>query len=379
MNAWNSMILVIPFLLGSCAAVEPPAPSVTARSLRAPATSHGKYFGTAVVHGALFNTSQPELSRRYEEVLASQFNLIVPESEMKMASLWVAEQRIDFTKADQIADWAVAHGMKMRGHTLLWHRSLPPWLVEGFTAGEYAKDDVARLVEWYVAEVMSHYKTNYPGLVIAWDVVNEAIGPNDPTVSDSFGLRPQGADFLKSGEDFWRWTLGDDYPEKAFRWARAADPQAKLFYNDYHAEYPNPKGDAIYRFVTGMQARGVPIDGIGLQCHFDLAWLDRSFPGITFSNTAIAASVDRWIGAGLEVQVTEADIAMKPGEEARQAKLYADLLTATLLKTGVSAFVTWGFTDLVSWKESATPLYYDRKIEPKPARDSMLKVLDRWQ
>lgn len=353
-------------------------PSPMPASLAGLAEAHGRRFGTAVVHDALFDTTQPELARRYTTTLAREFNLLVPESELKMANVWTAESTLDLRKADRIAAWAVAHNVKMRAHSLVWYRSVPPWLVAGYRRGDYSREQVAALVQWYISRVMTHYKASYPGLVVAWDVVNEAIGPNDPTTSDTFGLRPVGTDFQDSGADFWRLTLGDDYVEKAFHWARAADPDARLFYNDDHAEFPNPKGEAIYTFVTALKAAGTPIDGIGLECHLDVSYLDMSLPGIVFTPEAISATVDRWIRTGLEVQVTEADISMKVGQDDRQAKLYADLLRASLPKAGVTAFTTWGFTDLVSWHAASTPLYFDRDIAPKPAYFALLEALRTW-
>ena len=347
-------------------------------SLAIYADNHEKFIGSSIVLGALDNPARPELSARYREVASSQFNLIVPESEMKMAAMWKAGDKIDFDMADRIADWAVENDMKMRGHVLVWHRSLPNWLVDGYFSGIYNSSDVSNLVEWYITRVIGHYGTKYPGLVIAWDVVNEAIGPNDCRQDANFGLRPPGADYETKGEDFWRLTLGDDYVKKAFLWARAADPEAKLFYNDYHNEYSNPKGEAIYKFVNGLIADNVPIDGIGLQCHFSVSYLDMSYPNITFSFENISATIDRWIACGLDVQITEADIGMNAGQEDRQMNFFSALLKASLFKSGVSAFVTWGFTDLVSWREDEKSLYFDTRINPKPAYYAMLDALSSW-
>jgi endo-1,4-beta-xylanase len=367
--------LPLVLVISSCAALGKGDQVTLSDSLSRQALARGKSFGTAVALNALFNEERPELSRRYREILASQFDLIVPESEMKMAALWTAPDSIDFRRADSIADWAAANGLKMKAHVLVWHRSLPSWLVASYGRGDYSKAEVALLVEWYIREVMTHYKNAYPGLVTAWDVVNEAIGPNDPRTSGSFGLRPPGTDYQGAGQDFWRMTLGDDYAERAFRWARAADSSAKLFYNDYHNEYDNRKGQAIFDFVSGMKSRGVPIDGIGLQCHLSLDYLDMAYPDMEFSARSISATVERWVAAGLEVQVSEADIGMGAGDEFRQAALYSDLLALTLLKDGVSAFVTWGFCDLVSWREKERPLYFDRSLNPKQAYYSMLDAL----
>lgn len=363
-------------LLASCASSGLDDPVPLSDSLSRRARVLGKSFGSAVALGALFNDERPELSRRYREVVASQFDLIVPESEMKMAAMWKGPDDIDFSRVDRIADWAVANGLRMRGHVLVWHRSLPAWLVEGRGRGAYANDDVAAMVEWYIRRVMGHFKERYPGLISAWDVANEAIGPNDPRSGGPFGLRPPGSDYRGEGQDFWRLCLGDDYVERAFRWARSADPEAKLFYNDYHDEYGNPKGDAIFDFVSGMLDRGTPVDGIGLQCHVSVAYLDMAFPGIDFSLRSVGETIERWTGLGLEVQVTEADVGMGAGEGRRQAGLFSGLVAAALAERGASAFVTWGFTDAVSWREAERPLYFDRSLNPKESYYAMLDALE---
>ncbi len=348
-------------------------------SLADAASNHGKYFGSAVSYGALFNEKLPSISEKYRKTAEAQCNLITPESEMKMANIWVSETVIDYSKPDAIAGWALKNGMKMRAHTLVWHRSLPSWLVEGYKSGRYTQADIEHLVEWYITQLMTHYTLSYPGLIIAWDVVNEVIGPNDPTLDTAYGLRQPGYDYERKGEDFWRLTMGDDYAEKAFIWAHEADPNAQLFYNDYHNEYFNPKGTAIYNFVTALQDKGIPINGIGLQCHFSLEYLTMNKEGINFSLQSISNTIDAWIKTGLDVQITEADVAMKALQDGKQSEFYAALLEASLLKTGVSAFVTWGFTDLVSWKKDDFPLYFDSFINPKKSFFSMYDTLSSWQ
>jgi endo-1,4-beta-xylanase len=373
-------LLGIVVLGGACvsdsAVIVDEAGTVVLESSLADLAPAGKSIGTAVTVQGLFNEDYPNLAARYREVAASQFSLVVPESEMKMASLWKGPEDIDFTTLDRIADWAFEEGLSMRGHVLLWHRSVPGWLSSGFADGTYNGDAVASMVEWYIGQVMGHFADEYPGLVVAWDVVNEAIGPNDATLEGPFELRPAGYDYAGKGEDFWHLSLGDDYEAQAFRWARAADPDAKLFYNDYHNEYVNPKADAIFALVEDLQAEAVPIDGVGLQCHFHLDWLEMEIDGLEFSLDAIGRTVDRWLETGLDVQITEVDVGMNAGDEEAQAAFYAGLLENTLLKDGVSAFVSWGFTDLASWREDTTPLYFDRLINPKPAWFAMVDILE---
>jgi endo-1,4-beta-xylanase len=295
-----------------------------------------------------------------------------------MAAILTSETIIDFSRIDRIASWATDQGLAMRGHVLVWHRSIPTWLLDGYLNGTYLNSDVARMVEWYIQQVMTHFSTHYPGLIIAWDAVNEAIGPNDPTVASSYGLRQPGYDYLNLGQDFWRLSLGDDYVGQVFQWAHAADPTAKLMYNDYHNEYLNLKGSAIRTLVDNLISQNVPIHGIGLQCHFAVNYLDMSFPGIEFSMQSIANTVKSWCETGLDVQITELDIGIQAGQESRQAQFYADLIGATIIQNGVSAFTTWGFSDLVSWRSDESALYFDTALQPKPAYYTMLQALQRW-
>jgi len=382
-----------------------PVESEDPRSLRSYAQEQDVYIGTSLSYPAFSHPTDPYVEQ-YKALAAREFNMITPESSLKMEQVWTAVDQYDFSGIDILADFAVENEMKMRGHTLLWYRSVPDWLLEGYSNGTYSNEDVEQLVETYISVVIEHFCTDYPKLIVAWDVVNEAIGPNDPrepNPSDPpFGLRPiDPAD--PEHLDFWRLTLGDSYPAKAFQWARESldlqgESSAKLFYNDYNHEYSNDKQKEIQRFLQEeLLDKNVPVDGVGLQCHFSIDYLEQVYPGINFSIESISDIIDIYISMGLEVQITEVDVRINDDKQGAsvekytlQSRLFADLLNASLVKPGVSAFVSWGFTDRVTWyDESYTvneldsstdewPLYFDENLEPKPAYTSIQKALKEW-
>jgi endo-1,4-beta-xylanase len=144
---------------------------------------------------------------------------------------------------------------------------------------------------------------------------------------------------------FWLKALGPDYIGQAFVWAREADPQAKLFYNDYGSEALGPKSDAIYNLLKTLKARHIPVDGVGLQSH----WAVDRQP----SMQEVAKNMQRLAALGLEIHVTELDVRlpMPPSEQTlqRQADAYRDILRACLSVSNCKGFLTWGFTDKYSW------------------------------
>ncbi len=259
--------------------------------------------------------------------------------------------QFDFADADRIVDFTTAHRMKMRGHTLVWHRQLPRWLVDG----NFSKSQVSGILKQHIQTVVGHYR----GRVETWDVVNEAI-------DDGTGLR----------ETFWSKMLGGDYIAQALGWARDADPSAKLFYNDYDGEALGPKSDAIYYLLKSLKRRGLPINGVGLQSHFLLEDPPKM--------TDVAANMKRLAALGLELQVTEFDVRMTlPTTEQKlqdQAEIYHAYLSTCLSIAKCTAFLGWGFTDKYSWvpeffegKGAALP--FDEMFRPKPAYRAMAHAL----
>jgi endo-1,4-beta-xylanase len=294
---------------------------------------------------------QPE----YAAALAREFNILTPENAMKFRSLHPEPDRYTFEGADAIVHFAMKHNLKVRGHTLVWHHpaEVPAWLSEK----EYSREEMMRILRDHIHTVVGHFR----GKVQAWDVVNEAV-EEDGSLRDTIWLR----------------SIGPDYLELAFRWAHEADPNARLFYNDYGAEGLNRKSDAIYGLVKRLRGKGVPIHGVGLQMHVGLTWYPRP--------REVAANIKQLNDLGLEVHITEMDVRIQDGTGTReerlaaQARIYREMLEVCLAAENCKAFVMWGFTDHHSWipwftgKPDAA-LIFDESYHPKPAYHALAAAL----
>jgi endo-1,4-beta-xylanase len=329
-------------------AVLSPAPE----TLRKAADSAHVLVGTAV-RPSLFSEAA------YSETLAREFNMIEPEDALKWAAVRRQEGEFDFREGDAVVAFAQAHGMKVRGHCLVWDHSNPEWLAKG----RFTPEQLSHLLHEHITTVMKHYA----GKVFAWDVVNEALDENGK-LKDSVWYNQPGIGL--AGKD-------ETYVEQAFRWAREADPKALLFYNDNGGEGLGRKSDAIYAMVKKFKQRGVPIDGVGLQMH--ISELD-------FDATAVAKNIARLTALGLQVHITELDVSLPVdpagkarGEDLRrQAEIYRGVVHACLENPGCTAIQTWGFTDKYSWIGShsrgaqGAALPFDRFYKTKPTYDAML-------
>ncbi len=297
----------------------------------------------------------------YTLTLAREFNMLEPGDALKWEALRPNEQTYDFSTADKIGDFAHQQGMRVRGHTLVWGRHNPAWLENG----RYSPEQLSRLLKLHIQTVVGRYR----GRVFAWDVVNEAFDENGQ-LRDSIWMNRPGIGLI-----------GGAYIEQALRWAHEADPKALLFINDAEGEAINAKSDAIYAMVKDFKARGVPIDGVGLQMHI----LDLH-PDVA----SIAANIERLVRLGVQVHITEMDVAVRvdgrgepldPMDLDRQAEIYRRIVGACLRSPGCKAIQTWGFTDKDSWigwytqgkKGAALP--FDRSYRPKAAYKAMRNTL----
>lgn len=318
-----------------------------AQTLREAAQRIGLLAGSAV-RPYLF--SRPD----YAKTLARQFNMIEPSNAMKWAATEPSQSVFDFRPGDRVVTFADAHGMKVRGHNLLWGKDNPKWLTQGhFTPGE-----LRRIMKEHIQMVVRHYR----GQVFAWDVVNEAY--------DSEGHLRHTIWYDQPGIGLA--GKGTAYIAQAFRWAHQADPRALLFYNDFAADGINAKSDAIYEMVKDFKREGVPINGVGLQMH---VFMPDDVP------SHLAANIARFTKLGVEVQITEMDVALPVQGHKRtsksqldwQSKVYRQAATACADDPGCTAFQTWGFTDRYSWIPAHTKgkrgaaLIFNADYKPKPA------------
>jgi len=326
--------------------------------LREAADSRGILIGAAV-RSSLFSEAA------YSETLGREFNMVEPEDDMKWARLRPDAETFDFHAGDEIVAFAKAHGMKVRGHCLVWDHSNPDWLAQG----KFTPTQVSELLHRHISTVMKHYA----GQVFAWDVVNEAF-ESDGHVKDSIWYNQPGIGLAGKGAA---------YVEQALRWAHEADPHALLFYNEAEGEGMNRKSDVVYAMVKDFRQRGVPIDGVGLQMH--LSRLD-------YDTAPVSANIARLTALGLQVQITELDISLpvdangqvtNAGDLQRQADLYRNVVRACLQHPGCTAIQTWGFTDKYSWIGShshhtrGAALPFDREYHLKPAYNAVLEELSR--
>ncbi len=295
---------------------------------------------------------------KYVETLKTEFNMLTPENEAKFCSIQPAQGQFDFRSFDRLMDFAQANQMVVRGHNLVWHQCVPSWLAKG----EFSRDEAIKLLRDHIYTVVGRYKGRIP----MWDVVNEAIDDSGSGLRDA----P------------WRQFIGDDYVELAFKFAHEADPDALLFYNDYSTEGMNAKSNAVYAMVKDFVARGVPINGVGLQSHFTVGQIDLA---------GIAQNMKRLGELGLQVQITEMDDRYPPNTPdsilQQQAGDYRALLDTCLNSKYCTAFVTWGVNDLYSWlrdsnlgfyeNHTVKPLLFDDEYQKKPAYFAVLDILAR--
>ena len=240
-----------------------------AMTLKVAAAQTGRLIGAAIGASHLSEAA-------YAATAAASFDFVTPENEMKWDATEPTQNVFTFANGDAIVSFAKQNGMKVKGHTLVWHSQLPDW-VSGITDATALHDAMIN----HVTQVVSHFR----GKVIAWDVVNEAVADGGPSLRDSIFSQ----------------YLGAGYIDDAFNAAHAADPGALLLYNDYGAEGAGAKSDYVYNMVKGMLARGVPINGVGLQMHTGPA--DAS-P----SAAQVAANMQRLEALGLNVVISEMDV-----------------------------------------------------------------------
>ena len=307
--------------------------------------------------------------------IKENFNSITMENEMKPESLldWEGSEKskdgmpaIKEETLEKALKAAQEAGIPLRGHTLVWHSQTPEWFFSKKydpSKGYVDKATMKKRMESYIKQVLSSCKENYPGVVYAWDVVNEAVG-------DDGNYRT---------ESMWYETYGDfSYITDAFTFARKyAEEGTKLFLNDYN-EYMAQKRDLLYAKVVELHDAGI-LDGVGMQSHWDM-----DFPSVDLFETALEkyASID-----GIEIQLTEIDMHNNDDSEEglkKQAERYKEFFDViTKMKREGTANITsvtfWGLKDGESWLsgmkgETSYPLLFTDDMEKKPCYDSILEA-----
>jgi endo-1,4-beta-xylanase len=310
------------------------------------------------------------LSGEEAQLIVQQFNSITPENAMKMGPIHPEEHRYNWTIADSIVNFAVQHGIKVRGHNLCWHEQTPHWLFKDSLGNTVSKEVLLRRLKEHITTVVNRYK----GKIYAWDVVNEAVD------DDSTHLYRN---------SLWYQICGEDFIVKAFEYAHEADPNAVLFYNDYNTERPE-KRERVYQLLKKLVNAKVPINGVGLQAHWSI---------YEPSENELRTAIEKFASLGLKVQITELDISVYPWEKNRRAKRSAESDAFTPereqqqleqykkvfrifrdYKNVITGVTFWDISDRRTWLDEYPvpgrknyPLLFDEKLKPKKAYYEVIK------
>lgn len=302
----------------------------------------------------------------FQRILAAEFNSLTPENDMKWAEIHPAPGVYDFSGADAVIAFAQANGQEVRGHTLLWHSQNPQWVIDA--SATWTCEEARDVLEDHVRTVVGRYA----GEIYEWDVANEIF--QDEWDVGGVRLRTEANPFLKACAEDPVALIGD-----VFRWAHEADPEARLFLNDYNAEGINAKTNAYYALAQELLADDVPLHGFGAQGHLSLMYgFDDS----------IQENFERFAALGLKVAVTEADVRIPLGEDgeptaeqiALQAERFDKMLEACLNVPACTSFTVWGFDDARSWVPGVFPgegyaTIMTEEFEKKPAYYALLESL----
>jgi endo-1,4-beta-xylanase len=329
-------------------------------TLRKLAQSRGLYVGAAVTFPGGNNVAnRPE----YERVLGSSFNGVVAENAMKFQSLSNARGTYNFTNADAIVAFADSNNMVVRGHTLVWHSQSATWFNQ-LTGDAASRDTTLKIMKHHIDTLAGRYK----GRIQEWDVVNEAIAQNGGT---SPNYRTENAS---------RWhnrVGGPEYMDSAFVWAQRVDTNALLFYNDFGGEFMNNKSQNVYDLMVRFKDLGIPIHGVGLQCHFNNGTLDTA---------AMGQNMRRLAALGLTISLTEIDIQIGNSgtpttqQLETQKQNYKRITSLCLSIPACRSLYAWGVNDNQSWRTptaSTAPLLFTgtSTITPKPSYWGVVEAL----
>ncbi|MFJ9143600.1 endo-1,4-beta-xylanase [Streptomyces griseus] len=323
------LALVISALGASAALVAPPGAHAAESTLGAAAAQSGRYFGTAIASGRLGDSTYASIANR-------EFSMVTAENEMKIDATEPQRGQFNFSSADRVYNWAVQNGKEVRGHTLAWHSQQPGWMQS------LSGNDLRQAMIGHINGVMAHYK----GKIVQWDVVNEAFADGSSGARRDSNLQ----------------RSGNDWIEVAFRTARAADPSAKLCYNDYNVEnWTWAKTQAMYSMVRDFKQRGVPIDCVGFQAHFN--------SGSPY-NSNFRTTLQNFAALGVDVAVTELDI------QGASPTTYADVTNDCLAVERCLGITVWGVRDSDSWRPEHTPLLFNNDGSKKAAYSAVLNALN---
>ena len=314
-------------------------------TLRNYAKENGKQIGVAMCTYKGYQSDRDEGGK--------QFNMLVAENEMKMDALQPEQGQFSYGGADQLVSFAKSNNMTVRGHCLVWHKQQPGWVSSDGNKNDknWTRQQALDIMKQHIDNVMKHFK----GKVVEWDVVNECLDDDQSIIRtnpESYTLR----------QSVWQRAIGDDYIDSAFVYAHRADPTALLYLNDYDVELQGKaKAVAFYNLAMRLKKQGIPIDGVGLQCHFSVGDVD---------SVKLEKTIRRFGEENLKCIITELDMGTPSTTNANlleQARNYRVITDIVLNNENCPTMVIWGIKDNDSWRSAENPLLYTSGLEKKKA------------
>lgn len=320
------------------------------KSLREYAEKVGKKIGVAV---PVYKMNIDNATDSRTLAITKNFNICVAENEMKIDALQPNQGKFEFYNADKLVNLAMNNNMRVRGHTLVWHQQVPEWISSDGKKNDkgWTRQEALDIMKKHITTVMQHFK----GKVYEWDVVNEMLDDDQSVVRtnpDGYNLR----------SNVWYKAIGEDYVDSALVYAHRADPEAKLYINEYGAEmYGSAKTEAYFNLAKRLVKSGMPLDGVGLQCHLTVGEL---------SEKKFDANVARYADLNINCIVTELDMSIAdfndPEHYNRQALEYYKIVKTMLKYDHFPHLIVWGVTDDLSWR-GGEPLLFNSNVGKKPA------------
>ena len=284
--------------------------------------------------------------------IKQEFNAVVAENEMKFDAVEPSRGSFSYGDGDKLVNFAKRNNCRVRGHCLAWHSQVPEWLTTDGTknTNNFTRDELLAILKNHILKVVGHWK----GKVAEWDVVNEVLDDNQSIIRsnpEAYSLRPS----------IWKTGIGEDFIDSAFVWAHQADPDAVLILNDYDVEFlGQAKTEALHNLAKRLKASGIPINGVGLQCHLDAGKVNIS---------KLRANMERYAELGMVCNITELDLGIADTSEKslmQQADDYFAITRTAMTVDNCTTVMIWGLKDNDSWR-SSNPLIYDSGLNAKPA------------